>query len=53
MGTATVDVTLPKPLRRLEQRVPDAGCLACRDRRGRIVFAETERLADGSLVLVE
>jgi hypothetical protein len=37
-------------LHRLEQKVPDPGCLACRDRRGRTVLVEAEQQADGSVV---
>jgi len=38
-------------LERLEQKVPDPGCLACRDRRGRSVMVDADRQADGSVVL--
>jgi hypothetical protein len=38
-------------LQRLEENVPDAGCPACRDRRGQLVMVEAERRADGSVVL--
>jgi hypothetical protein len=44
-------MTLHTRLRRLEQQVPDPGCLACSDRRGRIVMVEAESQADGSVVL--
>jgi hypothetical protein len=42
---------MQRRLQRLEQKVPDPGCLACSDRRGLIVLVEAERLADGSVVL--
>jgi hypothetical protein len=38
-------------LSRLEHCVPDPGCSGCRDRRGRVVMVEADRLADGSVVL--
>jgi hypothetical protein len=44
-------VRLHHRLNRLEQRVPDSGCPGCRDRRGRSVLVESERLPDGSVVL--
>jgi hypothetical protein len=44
-------VKMHRRLQRLEQKVPDPGCLACGDRRGRIVMVETDRQADGSVVL--
>ena len=40
-------------LQRLERNTVDAGCLACRDRRGRIVLLTAERLPDGAVVAVE
>jgi hypothetical protein len=45
-------MTLRTRLRRLEQKLPDPGCLSCRDRRGRIVFVTARALADGSFVTV-
>ena len=45
-------MTLHTRLRRLEQKLPDPGCLACRDRRGRIEFVTAHTLADGSVVTV-
>ena len=36
-------------LRQLEQILPDPGCPACRDRRGRIVFVDAKALADGTI----
>jgi hypothetical protein len=43
-------MSLHNRLSRLEQKLPDPGCPGCRDRRGRIVLVEAERLADGSVV---
>jgi hypothetical protein len=40
-------------LRRLEKAVPDLGCPACRDRRGRIVMNRARRLPDGTLTYPE
>jgi hypothetical protein len=40
-------------LQRLEQKVPDPGCLACRDRRGRIVTVDCQRQRDGSITALE
>jgi hypothetical protein len=45
-------MTLHTRLRRLEERAPDPGCLACRDRRGRSLLVEAERRGDGSVVLL-
>ena len=40
-------------LRRLERTTVDAGCPACRERRGRIVLLTGQRLPDGTLAPVE
>jgi hypothetical protein len=41
-------------LRRLEERLPaPTGCLACQDRRGRLVLVESRTEPDGSIVPVE
>jgi hypothetical protein len=45
-------MTMRRRLTRLEQKLPDHGCLGCRDRRGRIVFVTAQALADGSVVTV-
>jgi hypothetical protein len=37
-------------LRRLEQAAPDPGCLACYQRRGRIVFVRARALRDGTVL---
>ena len=39
---------LHKRLQRLEQRVGDGDCLACRHRRGRTALLMAERLLDGT-----
>lgn len=44
---------LRRRLQRLEQQAVDAGCPACRDRRGRIVLRTAKRLPDGTVVTVE
>jgi hypothetical protein len=46
-------VKLNNRLRRLEQKRPDPGCLACRDRRGRIVLVECRRQRDGSVTALQ
>lgn len=46
-------MNLRRRLQRLERNTVDAGCPACRDRRGRIVLLTTERLPDGTVVAVE
>jgi hypothetical protein len=38
---------------RLERKTVDAGCPACRDRRGRIVFRTARPLHDGTIGSVE
>jgi hypothetical protein len=43
-------MSLRTRLQRLERNRVDAGCPACRDRRGRIVFRTAEPLPDGTLV---
>jgi hypothetical protein len=40
-------------LQRLERHAVDAGCPACRERRGLIVFLTAERLPDGTVVTTE
>ena len=40
-------------LQRLERTKIEAGCPACRDRRGRIVLVTARRLPDGTVVAVE
>jgi hypothetical protein len=42
-------VKLNTRLQRLEQRVGDPGCLACRDRRGRHVLINALKLPDDTL----
>jgi hypothetical protein len=37
-------------LQYLEQRVPETGCPACRDRFGRVVLVTTRQLADGTML---
>ena len=44
---------LSNRLRRLERSVPDPGCPACRDRRGRHVFVSARQEADGTLTYLE
>jgi hypothetical protein len=46
-------MSLRTRLQRLERNTIDAGCPACRDRRGRIVFLTAERLPDGTVAVVE
>jgi hypothetical protein len=46
-------MSLRTRLQRLERNTADAGCPACRDRRGRIVLLTAERLPDGTVVAVE
>ncbi|HEY7159180.1 MAG TPA: hypothetical protein VH575_34870 [Gemmataceae bacterium] len=43
-------MSLRTRLQRLERKVVDPGCPACRDRRGRIVFVMAQRLPDGTVV---
>jgi hypothetical protein len=43
-------VTLMQRLRRLERSVPDPGCLARRDRRGRAVLVDCQEQRDGAVV---
>ena len=40
-------------LRKLEESLPDPGCPACRDRRGRVVFAYGKADADGTVQATE
>ena len=44
---------LSNRLRRLEHRVGDPGCPACRDRRGRNVWVTSRRNPDGSTTTLE
>lgn len=43
-------MTLRNRLRRLEQKVPDPGCLGCRERRGRMVMVDCQAQRDGSVL---
>jgi hypothetical protein len=47
-------VRLHHRLRRLEERLPTpTGCLACQNRRGRLVLVESRREPDGTIVPVK
>jgi hypothetical protein len=46
-------MTLRKRLQRLEREIPDPGCPACRDRRGRHIFVTARRQPDGTLTYPE
>ncbi len=46
-------MSLRTRLQRLERNAVDAGCPACRDRRGRIVWVTAQRLSDGTVVAEE
>jgi hypothetical protein len=46
-------MTINQRLRRLEQRVGDPGCPACRDRRGHTVMVRSRRLPDGTTLPLE
>ena len=44
---------LKNRLRRLERSLPEPGCLACRDRRGRIVLVDCQEQQDGTVVRLQ
>jgi hypothetical protein len=46
-------MSLRTRLQRLERNTADAGCPACRDRRGRIVLLRAEQQPDGTVAVVE
>jgi hypothetical protein len=46
-------MSLRTRLQRLEQSIVDAGCLACRDRRGRIMLLTAEQQPDSTVAVVE
>jgi hypothetical protein len=50
---AREDMSLRTRLQPLERNTDDAGCPACRDRRGRIVLVTARQLPDGTLVSEE
>jgi hypothetical protein len=46
-------MSLRTRLQRLERNTADAGCPACRDRRGRIVLLRAEQQPGGTVAVVE
>lgn len=42
-------MNLSNRLQRLEQRIGDPGCPACRERRGQQVFVDVQRQTDGEI----
>jgi hypothetical protein len=44
-------MSLRTRLQRLERNTVDAGCPACRDRRGRVALRIVERLTDGTVAV--